>query len=127
MSSDVAVEGRGWVTDTNVIIAVSLLLAFPIVLVLAETAGAGLRFVFLTTLAVGFFPAYIYSKLPIQYSPGKAAPWGLAVAVALLAVITGIWYALLGPLGSDGASIVAFAAVTLAIYGWVKLRNRSDG
>lgn len=124
MSSDATVGGRTWLTDTNAIITVSLVAALPVVIGLVEIAGAGLRFVFLTTLTVGFLPAYVYSKRSRQYSPDRAALWGIGVSVLLLAVLSGIWFAFFDLLGSDGATIVAFLVVTLGTYGTLKVANR---
>jgi len=125
MSSDATVGDRQWLTDTNAIITIALLAALPVVVGLVEIAGAGLRFVFLTTLAVGFLPAYVYSKLPQQYSPDRAAIWGLGVSVLVLGVLTGVWFASVGPLGSDGASILAFLVVTGGCYAVLRVWNPS--
>lgn len=103
--------GSRWVSDTNAILATALLLALPAVVALDALSGGNLRVVFLTTLAVGTLPPYIYSKLPRQFSPGRAALWGLGVALGVLALLTGLWAGLRGPLGDDGASILAFLVV----------------
>jgi VIT1/CCC1 family predicted Fe2+/Mn2+ transporter len=121
MSADRTAGGKQWVTDTNAILVAAFVLALPAVVTLDRLAGGSTRAVFLTTLAVGFLPAYLYSKLPRQYSPGRAALWGFGVALVVLAVIAGVWAALRGVLGDDGASIVGFSVALLGCLGLVRV------
>lgn len=124
MSTDGAVGGAsGWLTDRRAILVTGFLLALPAVVVLDMVSGGNLRLVFLTTLAVGFLPPYMYSKLPQQYGLDRAVPWGLAVAAAVLAVDVAVWAGLRGLLGEDGASVVAFLVVLVGCLGFVRARR----
>jgi len=121
MSTDGAAVGSGgWLTDKTAILLIGLLLAMPAVVVLDTVSGGNLRLVFLTTLAVGFLPPYVYSKLPQRYSLDRAVPWGLAVAVVILAVDVAVWATLRGVLGPDGSSIVAFLVVLVGCLALVR-------
>lgn len=118
--------GNRWVTDTNAILIVGFVLALPAVVALDWFAGGNTQAVFLTTLAVGFLPVYLYSKLPQRYDLHRATGWGLAVALAVLAVLGVVWIALRGVLGDDGAITVGFVVVLAGCLGLVRVWQPSE-
>ncbi|MFD1585799.1 hypothetical protein ACFR9U_02295 [Halorientalis brevis] len=123
MSTDRATaEGTSGMAATNAVLVTGLLAALPAVLVIYLRFDGNLYAVFLTTLAMGALPPYSYSKRSRRDSPGRAALWGLGVALAVFAAFLGLWVALRESLGADGAALVAFLAVLLAIYGALTVR-----
>jgi len=123
MSTDRATaNGTGGVTATTAVLLTGLLAALPAVLVIYLSFDGNLYAVFLTTLAMGALPPYSYSKRSRRDSPGRAALWGLGVALAVFAAFLGLWVALREPLGADGAALVAFLAVLVTISGVLSVR-----
>jgi len=123
MSAETSTGGHASrVSDTNTILVTCLLAALPAVLVLSLYFDGNLYAVFLSTLAMGVLPPYVYSKRSRRYGPGRAALWGLGVASAVFAVFLGLWVVLMGQLGGDGAALAAFLVVVTATYATLKIR-----
>lgn len=115
MSESATGGWRGRVTDENTVVATGVLVALPAVVLLDRFFGGSIGVVFLVTLAAGTVPAIAYSShWPREYTPAKAAFWGVGAALIVLGVMTGLTLAFASVVGVDGGVVVAFVLVVLA-------------